>query len=41
VLERLGFVHEGTLREHYITRGETTDGGLYGLLRSDWKARRK
>ena len=41
VLERMGFKHEGTLREHYITRGETTDGGLYGLLRSDWKAHRQ
>jgi [ribosomal protein S5]-alanine N-acetyltransferase len=36
VLERLGFVHEGTQREHYIVRGETSDGGLYGLLRDEW-----
>jgi RimJ/RimL family protein N-acetyltransferase len=40
VLERLGFVHEGTQREHYIIRGEKSDSGLYGLLRSDWEAAR-
>lgn len=40
VIERLGFRHEGTQRERYITRGETSDAGLYGLLRSDWEARR-
>jgi ribosomal-protein-alanine N-acetyltransferase len=38
VLERLGFRHEGTQREHYIIRGETTDSGLYGLLRREWEA---
>ena len=40
VLERLGFRHEGTLREHAIIRGETSDSGLYGLLRKDWEASR-
>lgn len=39
VLERLGFVHEGTQREHSIIRGETSDSGLYGLLRREWEAR--
>lgn len=39
VLERLGFMHEGTQREHYIIRGETSDSGLYGLLRREWEAR--
>ena len=36
VLLRFGFRHEGTQREHYMMRGEITDTGLYGLLRSDW-----
>jgi ribosomal-protein-alanine N-acetyltransferase len=40
VLERLGFQYEGRQREHYIVRGETTDSGLYGLLRREWEARR-
>ncbi|HUR90269.1 MAG TPA: GNAT family protein [Ramlibacter sp.] len=39
VVERLGFRHEGTQREHYIMRGEMTDSGLYGLLRREWEAR--
>lgn len=39
VLERLGFAHEGTQRERYVTRGETSDGRLYGLLRREWEAR--
>ena len=37
VLQRLGFRHEGTLREHWVVRGETTDSGIWGLLRAQWK----
>jgi RimJ/RimL family protein N-acetyltransferase len=40
VLERLGFAHEGTQRERYVVRGETSDSRLYGLLRGDWQAAR-
>lgn len=36
VLQRLGFRHEGTLREHAAIRGELCDSALYGLLRSEW-----
>lgn len=39
VLERLGFRHEGHLRERWIVGGEISDSGLYGLLARDWKAR--
>lgn len=35
-LERLGFVREGFLREHYLVQGEPQDAVLYGLLRSEW-----
>lgn len=35
-LERLGFVREGVLREHYLVRGEAQDGVVFGLLRSEW-----
>lgn len=38
-LERLGFVREGFLRERWIVAGEVSDSALYGLLRSDWRAR--
>jgi ribosomal-protein-alanine N-acetyltransferase len=34
-LERLGFQREGYLREHYQVNGETQDGVLFGLLRSE------
>lgn len=37
VLEKLGFVHEGTLREDCIVEGEVSDSWVYGLLRRDWK----
>jgi ribosomal-protein-alanine N-acetyltransferase len=37
VLRRLGFAQEGSLREHTLMRGEVSDSGLYGLLRSDWE----
>ena len=35
VLERLGFVREGLLRERWIIDGECSDGAIYGLLRTD------
>jgi ribosomal-protein-alanine N-acetyltransferase len=36
-LARLGFTHEGTMRERWIVAGEVSDTGMYGLLRGDWK----
>jgi RimJ/RimL family protein N-acetyltransferase len=36
VLEKLGFTHEGTLREDCIVNGEISDSRVYGLLRRDW-----
>ncbi len=35
VLERLGFVREGLLRERRMIDGEISDGAIYGLLRTD------
>lgn len=37
-LERLGFQHEGRLRERWIVDGEVSDSSLYGLLRREWLA---
>jgi RimJ/RimL family protein N-acetyltransferase len=37
LLERLGFISEGFLRERWIVGGEVCDSALYGLLRRDWK----
>jgi len=39
LLERLGFLKEGHLRERWIVEGEVSDTSLYGLLRSDWRTR--
>jgi len=36
VLERLGFVREGFLRERYLLHDETQDTLLYGLLHREW-----
>jgi RimJ/RimL family protein N-acetyltransferase len=36
VLEKLGFVREGTLRQDCIVNGEVSDSWVYGLLRRDW-----
>jgi len=38
VLEKLGFVREGTKREDCIVEGEVSDSWIYGLLRRDWEA---
>ena len=35
VLEKLGFVREGLLRERWIVDGEISDSAIYGLLRTD------
>ena len=37
VLEKLGFVREGTLREDCIVNGEVSDSWVFGLLRRDWR----
>jgi len=35
--EKLGFVREGTLRQHLLQKdGSARDAYLYGLLKSDW-----
>ena len=40
MLEKLGFVLEGTLREDCVVDGEVSDTWVYGLLRRDWQAAR-
>ncbi|WP_392541936.1 GNAT family N-acetyltransferase [Oryzobacter telluris] len=37
VLEKLGFVREGTLREDCVVEGVVSDSWVYGLLRRDWR----
>ena len=38
LLDKLGFTHEGTLRSGGVTaKGESVDGAIYGLLRSEWQ----
>ena len=37
VLEKLGFVREGTLREDCIVNGDVSDDSVYGLLRREWE----
>ncbi len=37
VLEKLGFVHEGTLRESCIVDGEVSDSTIHGLLKRGWQ----
>jgi RimJ/RimL family protein N-acetyltransferase len=37
LLRKLGFTHEGLLRQRALLKGETTDSNVYGLLRSEWR----
>jgi [ribosomal protein S5]-alanine N-acetyltransferase len=36
VLEKLGFVREGTLREDCIVNGEVSNSWVFGLIRREW-----
>jgi len=36
LVEKLGFVREGTLRERWHVNGEVCDSAIYGLLRRDF-----
>ena len=38
VLEKLGFVHEGTLREDCVVNGDVSDSWVFGLLRREWRS---
>jgi RimJ/RimL family protein N-acetyltransferase len=38
VLEKLGFLREGTLREDCVVAGEVSDSWVYGLLAREWRA---
>ncbi len=37
VLEKLGFLREGTMREDCVVDGEVSDSWIYGLLRREWR----
>jgi ribosomal-protein-alanine N-acetyltransferase len=37
VLEKNGFVREGTLREECIVNGEVSDTWVFGLIKRDWR----
>jgi RimJ/RimL family protein N-acetyltransferase len=37
VLEKSGFVHEGTLRRHYRKWGKFHDAAIYGVLVEEWR----
>lgn len=37
VLEKIGFVREGTLREECIVDGEVSDTWVFGLIRREWR----
>ncbi|WP_101392821.1 GNAT family N-acetyltransferase [Streptomyces sp. TLI_146] len=38
VLEKNGFVREGTLREDCVVNGEVSDTWVFGLLRREWQS---
>lgn len=40
VLEKLGFVREGTLRGYFQIDGERIDNHIYAMTRDDWEGKR-
>ena len=41
VLKKIGFKHEGTLRQHFLKNGQYLDDECYGMLASEWKAQQR
>jgi RimJ/RimL family protein N-acetyltransferase len=41
VMEKLGMVHEGVLRQNRLVRGECIDEVWCGVLRPEWEAHRQ
>ncbi len=39
LVERLGFVREGLLRDRWRVGGEVCDSAIYGLLANEWRAK--
>ncbi len=39
VLAKLGFIHEGTLRQNQFVKGRFVDEAIFGLTREDWVKR--
>jgi RimJ/RimL family protein N-acetyltransferase len=37
VLEKIGFVRQGTLREDCVVNGEVSDSWVFGLIRREWR----
>lgn len=37
---KLGFTLEGVMREHFLIQGQRKDQQVWGLLRSEWEAKR-
>jgi hypothetical protein len=37
VLEKIGFVREGTLREDCVVNGDVSDSWVFGLIRREWR----
>ena len=37
VLDKLGFIREGRLREDCVVNGEVSDSWVYGLIRREWR----
>lgn len=38
---RLGFVYEGTFRQHMVVKGRNRDTAWFAILRDDWERREK
>ena len=38
LVERMGFIREGLLRDRWCVAGETSDSAIYGLLADEWEA---
>ena len=41
VMEKIGMIREGTLRQNRVVRGESIDEVWRGILRSEWEVRKK
>jgi [ribosomal protein S5]-alanine N-acetyltransferase len=41
VMQKIGMIHEGVMRQHFVKDGQAVDVVFYGILGDEWRARQR